>query len=52
MSSVQKVRYIIFLKDVFVLAISAFGGPQAHVAMLFERMVNKRKYLKNSCPEK
>ena len=24
---------------------SAFGGPQAHIAMLFERMVEKRAYL-------
>ena len=45
MASVQKVRYLIFLKDVFFLAISAFGGPQAHISMLFERMVKKRKYL-------
>lgn len=45
MSSVQKVRHIIFLKDVLVLAISAFGGPQAHIAMLFEKMVKKRNYV-------
>lgn len=42
---VKKGRYLIFLKDVFVLALSAFGGPQAHIAMLFERMVEKRGYL-------
>lgn len=34
-----------FLTDVITLAFSAFGGPQAHVAMLFERMVEKRKYI-------
>ena len=45
MASVKKVRYIIFLKDVLVLAISAFGGPQAHIAMLFERMVKKHNYV-------
>ncbi len=42
---VRKGRYLIFLKDVFILALSAFGGPQAHIAMLFERMVEKRGYL-------
>ena len=45
MASVKKVRNIIFLKDVLVLAISAFGGPQAHIAMLFERMVKKHNYV-------
>lgn len=41
----KRVRYYIFLKDVFILAVSAFGGPQAHIAMLFDLMVNKRRYL-------
>ena len=27
------------------LAVTAFGGPQAHIAMLFDLMVNKRRYL-------
>ncbi len=43
---VKKVRYFIYLRDVLILALSAFGGPQAHIAMLFELMVNKRGYLK------
>ncbi len=38
-------RYILFLKDVLVLAVSAFGGPQAHIAMMFELLVKKRAYL-------
>lgn len=33
------------MKDVLILSISAFGGPQAHIGMLFERMVNKRRYI-------
>lgn len=41
----KKVRYYIFLKDVLVLTISAFGGPQAHFAMLLDLMVKKRGYL-------
>ena len=38
-------RKFIFLKDVFWLTISAFGGPQAHIAMMLHHMVEKRKYL-------
>lgn len=43
--SVRRVRYIIFLKDVLILSLTAFGGPQAHFAMLLDRMVGKRAYL-------
>lgn len=42
---IRKVRYYIFLKDVLKLAITAFGGPQVHVAMFLETMVQKRAYL-------
>ena len=45
MNKAKKIRYFIFLRDVLLLSISAFGGPQAHLAMLFDTMVNKRKYL-------
>ncbi|TAD99416.1 MAG: chromate efflux transporter [Bacteroidetes bacterium] len=38
----------IFLKDVLWLAITAFGGPQAHIAMFFEILVQKRNYLTES----
>lgn len=41
----KRVRYYIFLKDVLVLALTAFGGPQAHVALMFDLMVKKRRYL-------
>ena len=41
----RRVRYYIFLKDVFILSISAFGGPQAHFAMFLELLVRKRGYL-------
>ena len=41
----RRVRYYIFLKDVLLLALSAFGGPQAHMAMMFDLMVRKRAYL-------
>ncbi len=41
----RRVRGIIFLKDVAVLALTAFGGPQAHLAMFFRLLVEKRRYL-------
>jgi chromate transporter len=43
--SVSQVRYYVFLKDVFALSITAFGGPQAFLAMLLERMVKNRTYI-------
>jgi chromate transporter len=41
----KKVKYYLFLRDVLLLAFTAFGGPQAHLAMLFDLMVTKRRYL-------
>ncbi|MEM9856411.1 MAG: chromate efflux transporter [Bacteroidota bacterium] len=41
----KRVRYYIFLKDVFILSVSAFGGPQAHFAMFLDMLVQKRAYL-------
>ncbi|MCG8387560.1 MAG: chromate efflux transporter [Cytophagales bacterium] len=41
----KRVRYYIFLRDVFILSISAFGGPQAHFAMFLDLLVKKRGYL-------
>lgn len=42
---VKKIKRLIFLKDVFVIAISAFGGPAMHIALFTERMVVKKNYL-------
>lgn len=41
----RKVRHYIFLKDVFILSLSAFGGPAAHLALFFKVLVKKRAYL-------
>ena len=43
--SSKNLKRFIFLKDVFWLTISAFGGPQAHIAMMLHHLVEKRKYL-------
>lgn len=43
--SVRRVRYYLFLKDIFALSVTAFGGPQAFLAMLLERVVHRRNYL-------
>lgn len=41
----ENLRKLIFLKDIFWLTISAFGGPQAHIAMMLRLLVEKRKYI-------
>ncbi len=43
--SVKKVRYYLFLKDILALSVTAFGGPQAFLAMLLERMVHSKNYI-------
>lgn len=43
--SVRRVRYIIFLRDVLVLSLTAFGGPTAHMAMFLDILVKKRAYV-------
>jgi chromate transporter len=42
---IKKIRYYIFLKDVLLLALTCFGGPQAHFSMFYEKLVKKRAYL-------
>ncbi|MEQ9468939.1 MAG: chromate efflux transporter [Ekhidna sp.] len=43
--SFKRVRGFIFLKDVFALSITAFGGPQGHFGMFLDLLVGKRGYL-------
>jgi len=38
----------VFLKDVLVLALSAFGGPQIHYIQFLKRLVSKKQYLTES----
>jgi chromate transporter len=39
-------RHLGFLKDIFIIAVSAFGGPQAHLAMILNKLVNEKQYIK------
>ena len=39
------VRHIPFLRVVFFHSISAFGGPQAHIAMMLKTFVKQRPYV-------
>ena len=41
----KRVRYFVFLKDIFGLATTAFGGAQAHLAHFQRVLVKKRAYL-------
>ncbi len=41
----KRIRYYIFLRDVLTLSVTAFGGPQAHIAMFLDMLVKKRRYL-------
>ncbi|KAJ1444196.1 chromate transporter, partial [Ochromonadaceae sp. CCMP2298] len=43
--SFKRVRYLIFLKDVALLSVTAFGGPQGHFGMYLDLLVKKRGYL-------
>ncbi|MCU0324108.1 MAG: chromate efflux transporter [Spirosomaceae bacterium] len=45
MAKTRQIRYIIFLKDVLILALTCFGGVQAHLAMFIERLVHKHNYI-------
>ena len=44
-AKISKLRNIVFLKDVLIITLTAFGGPQMHIAMFLERLVERRKYI-------
>jgi chromate transporter len=40
-----RIRYYIFLRDVLTLALTTFGGPQAHLAHFHNVLVERRKWI-------
>jgi chromate transporter len=38
-------RQLVFLRDVIIYTFTAFGGPQAHIAVLLREFVEKRRYI-------
>lgn len=44
-AKVKKIKRFLFLKDVFVISMTAFGGPSMHLALFQRRMVERKKYL-------
>jgi chromate transporter len=45
MAKTRQIRYIIFLKDILILALTCFGGPQVHLTMFLDRLVKKHNYI-------
>lgn len=41
----RRVKYTLFLRDVFILALTTFGGAQSHIAHFHKVLVSKRRYL-------
>ncbi len=45
MSKFTRARHLVFLKDIFLLGLTSFGGPQAHVGVFLEHLVERKRYL-------
>jgi len=43
--TIKRVRRLIFLRDVAILSVTAFCGPQGHFGMFLDMFVKKRAYL-------
>lgn len=44
-ADLKKVREIVFLKDVFFIAITAFGGPEMHITLFLRKLVQEKRYI-------
>jgi chromate transporter len=41
----QKSHWTAFLKDVFVCSLGGYGGPEAHICVLIDQLVTKKRHL-------
>src|SRR6202012_3344272 len=41
----MKRRQLLFIRDALIYTFTAFGGPQAHIAVLLREFVEKRRYI-------
>ena len=41
----QRTSWIHFLRDVFIVSLGAYGGPEAHYGVITDQMVLKKKYI-------
>ncbi|BAU54413.1 chromate efflux transporter [Mucilaginibacter gotjawali] len=41
----MKKRQLLFIRDVIIYTFTAFGGPQAHIAVLLREFVERRRYI-------
>ncbi len=44
-SPTQKVRWSVFLRDVLICSLGAYGGPEAHMSVFLDQMVTRKQYL-------
>lgn len=45
MDNLHKVKWYIFLWDVFLCSLGSYGGPEAHYGVFSSILVNKKKYI-------
>ncbi|MBN2286087.1 MAG: chromate transporter, partial [Tissierellales bacterium] len=44
-NTMSNIKWSVFLEDVLVCSLSAYGGPEAHVGIFLDQLVAKKKYL-------
>lgn len=44
-AKIRRLRHLVFLKDVLLLSLTGFGGPQHHITQFTRLLVDKKKYL-------
>lgn len=44
-STMHKVPWPVFLRDVLICSLGAYGGPEAHMSVFLDQMVTRKRYL-------